>query len=90
MGKPHNAQVDSVEYTGNTVFPSDPYRLYFFVVMLGGASGTIEFGDGGGKIPLSATDKYIEPFVTPSSKVTIESTGSYIVIATGSTHQSAT
>jgi hypothetical protein len=67
----------SVEYTGNTVFPATANRAYFFIVMTVG-SGTIEFGGGGGKIPL-ATGYVLEPQVCPLSEISIESTGTYIV-----------
>lgn len=41
-------------------------------------TGTIEFGDGGGKIPLD-TGAFYEPLVCPISKISIETTGTFIV-----------
>lgn len=67
----------STEYTGNTVLPANKHRGYFFIIMVGTA-GTVEFGDGGGKIPLTSTGFY-EPTVAPIGKITIETTGTFVV-----------
>ena len=67
----------SKEYTGSQTFPFDQDRGYLFIVMTSGA-GTVEFGGGGGKIPL-AQDYHYEPLVCPTSEIVIETTGTYIV-----------
>lgn len=79
----------SKQYTGNTTFPVDQTRNYFFVVMLAGASGTIEFGEGGGKIPLQEGYHY-EPGTVSMGIIKIEATGDYVVNTNASTHNSAT
>lgn len=83
------AQVSSVEYTGNKTFGQDTQRGYLFVAMGAGAAGTIEFGNGGGKIPIAA-EGFIEPYIVPTSEFTIECTGSYVVLTTQSTHELVT
>ena len=67
----------SKEYTGNTVLPADEGRGYLFIVMKGTA-GTVSFGGGDGKIPLTATGFY-EPLVAPIGAVSIETTGTFVV-----------
>lgn len=67
----------SKEYTGNTILPADSTRGYFFIIMTDTA-GTVEFGSGGGKIPLSAGQFY-EPYVSPIGEISIETTGSFVV-----------
>jgi hypothetical protein len=70
----------SNEYTGNKLFGhpnSGKRRSFFYVVMISG-TGTIEFGDGGGLIPLSSSGIY---FSAKGANTTIEvvTTGTYIV-----------
>jgi hypothetical protein len=70
----------SVEYTGNKLFGhpnSGKRRSFFYVVMIAG-TGTIEFGEGGGLIPLSLSGIY---FSAEGANATIEvvTTGTYIV-----------
>lgn len=67
----------SKEYTGNTVLAANSQRGYFFVVMTGN-TGTVEFGGGGGKIPLTSTGFY-EPFVAPIGTISIETAGTFVV-----------
>lgn len=67
----------STEYTGNTVLPANSNRGYFFIVMVGTA-GTVAFGGGDGKIPLTATGFY-EPCVAPIGEISIETTGTFVV-----------
>jgi len=68
----------SKSYTGNTLLEVNLHRGYFFIVFTEG-SGTIEFGDGGGKIPLELGFHYA-PTVAPTSKISVESTGGTYVI----------
>lgn len=67
----------SVEYTGNTTFKADSTRGYFFIVMTVGA-GTIEFGDGGGEIPIAEGEHYNPP-VSPTTKITVRTAGTFVV-----------
>ncbi len=71
----------SYEETGNTVLPKNPNRTYFFIVFTVG-SGTIEFGGGGGKIPLG-TGYHYAPSLAPTSEISIESVGGTYVIHEG-------
>lgn len=56
----------SVSYTGSATFPANTQRGYLFIYVTLG-NYTIEFGDGGGKIPLPVDTAY-EPLVCPTSK----------------------
>jgi len=67
----------SKEYTGNTIFPPDKHRGFFFLVLTG-TSGTVEFGQGGGKLPLAAGDHYA-PNVAPIGEISVETAGTFIV-----------
>ncbi len=67
----------SKEYTGNLTLPFDQDRGYFFIVMTAG-TGTVEFGKGGGKIPLAEGNHYNPP-VTPTSQIDIETVGTYVI-----------
>lgn len=67
----------SKEYTGNTTFPFKQDRGYFLVAM-GNTAGTVELGAGGGKITLASNSEF-EPNVCPTSEITIETLGSYVV-----------
>lgn len=67
----------SREYSGNKEFEPNNNRSYFFIVMTSG-TGTIEFGKGGGKIPL-ATGQHYAPPVCPTGWINIESRGVYVV-----------
>lgn len=71
----------SYEVTGNHSLPADRNRSYFFIVCTVG-SGTIEFGKGGGKIPLKEGAHYNPPIV-PTSEIDIESTTGTFVIHEG-------
>lgn len=82
------AQVTSVGYTGNKTFSQDTLRSYLLIVMGATAAGTVEFGGGGGKIPIAA-EGFLEPLVVPTSKFTIKCTGDYVVLTTQSTHDTA-
>ena len=67
----------SREYTGNAVLPFKQDRGYFFIVMTTG-EGTVEFGGGGGKIPLAEGFHYA-PHVAPISEISIETSGTYVI-----------
>lgn len=68
----------SRQYSGDTTFPYDRDRGYFFVVMLAGSSGTVEFGGGGGQIPLAEGFHYA-PSVAPTSEIIVRATGNFVV-----------
>ena len=67
----------STGHTGNLDIPFDTNRTYFFVVMTT-AAGTVEFGGGGGLIPL-AINQFYEPSVCPISAISIVTTGDYVL-----------
>lgn len=71
----------STEHTGNLVLGKNPNRTYFFITFTSG-SGTIEFGGGGGKIPLG-TGYHYNPNVAPTSEISIETAGGTYVIHEG-------
>lgn len=77
-------QVESREYTGNTTFNTDPQRPYLFIVMTG-ADGTLELGGGGGKIPI-ANGSYYEPYIAPTCELKVETTGTFVMVSSASTH----
>ena len=67
----------SKQYTGGVTLPLDRNRSYFFIVCTEGAA-TVEFGGGGGKIPLPA-NAFLEPFVVPTSEIKVEGSGTVII-----------
>lgn len=71
------ANTQSVEYTGNQTFEANQNRRYFFIVMTSGA-GTIEFGNGGGAIPLAEGGHYC-PYVCPLSEISVVTAGTFVV-----------
>lgn len=71
--------VVSRRYTGTTTLPLNRNRSYFFVVMEGDSTGTVQFGRGGGLIPLGV-GFHFEPSVCPTSEIQVVSTGSYIIV----------
>lgn len=62
--------------TGTTTLKADAERVGFRVDMI--SDGTVEFGDGGGKVPVKAGSFY-EPLVCPIGTITIESSGGYVI-----------
>jgi len=80
-GTVHRANTRSYEESDDTVIPANKNRTYFFIVFITG-SGTIEFGGGGGLIPL-ANAAFYEPLVVPTSEISIASTGGVYVIHEG-------
>ena len=64
-----SSSTQSALYNGNTTLLGDTHRNYFFIIMITGTA-TIEFGAGGGEIPLPEKASY-EPLVAPTSEVTV-------------------
>ena len=64
------------EYTGNTTFPRDRQRSYFFITFTSG-TGTIRFGEDGGEIPIVESGHYNPPDST--AKITVTTTGTFVV-----------
>lgn len=73
----------STEHTGNLTIPYNQNRSMFFIVQTVG-TGTIEFGGGGGKIPLTEGVHY-NPNVVPTDEISIETTGTFVVHIAGQT-----
>lgn len=67
----------SIQYTGPLSLPENYNRAYFFIVVTTG-SVEIEFGDGGGRIPLAQGNHYC-PYVCPTSTIRITGTGTYVL-----------
>ena len=67
----------STGHTGNLVLEANNNRSYFLITMLT-VGGTIEFGGGGGLIPL-AINQFYEPFVCPTGEISIVTTGTYVL-----------
>lgn len=67
----------SLNFTAPTTFAENHNRKYFFVVCKSG-SIDLEFGGGGGLIPLAAGNHYC-PYVCPTSEVKITGSGTYVV-----------
>lgn len=67
----------SQEHTGDLILPINRSRSYFFIVMIT-AAGTLEFGQGGGEIPLSAGDHY-NPHICPTGEIHIRTAGDYVI-----------
>lgn len=72
---------------GTTTFGADQDRTYLLVVVDVGTLATIEFGEGGGLVPL--TD-FIEPTVAPISQFQIVSDGNYTVLTVASSFNKVT
>ena len=65
-------------YTGNITFPQDIHRGHFLIAV-GAVAATIEFGGGGGLMPLAANSVF-EPNVCPISSISVVTTGSYVIL----------
>ena len=74
----NTANLTSREYTGTTTLSANPNRTYFYVIMTSG-SGSVEFNNGGGQVPLAANSWY-EPYICPISEITITTTGACTVV----------
>lgn len=75
----------SKKYTGSHEFPHDENRQYMMILKDEGDT-TMEFGNGGGKIPVPA---FLEPYRVPISAMRIETTGSFLLVVDESTHKAA-
>ena len=74
----NNAQLVSTTYTGNTTLSAERGREYFLVQPTT-ADLTINFGTGSGSVTI-INGSYYEPYIAPSTEITITSTGSYVVV----------
>jgi hypothetical protein len=77
MATLHRVNSRSTAHSGDLVLPENRNRGYFFIVMTAGI-GTIEFGGGGGLIPL-ATGEHYNPPVAPTSEISIVTTGDFVL-----------
>ena len=68
----------STAHTGNLVIPANNNRSYFMIVITS-STGTIEFGNGGGLLPL-AQNQFYEPHVCPIGEISIVTAGTYVLI----------
>jgi hypothetical protein len=66
----------STAHTGNLVIEADRNRGYFFIVAQGDL--TMEFGGGGGEIPLKEGQHYC-PYVCPIGEIKVNSGNSYVI-----------
>ena len=71
----------STPHTGDLTLEADNSRGYFFIVFTVGA-GSIEFGQGGGQIPLTEGDHY-QPPVCPIGEIKINGAGSTYTLHMG-------
>jgi lysophospholipase L1-like esterase len=77
-GTSYGVEIVSKAYTGNQSFESNTTRKHFSITPAAGSAITVEFGGGGGAIPLTPSVTFQMP-VAPISKIDIVGTGSYIV-----------
>ena len=82
------AALVSKEYGGNWEFPAEPQRQYFSLFKLSG-NGSVELGKGGGVVPTQPGDRFTNSTIIPTSEITITSSGTFVVVATQSTHDTA-
>lgn len=75
---PNKCNMRSVAYTTTQTFPRDTDREYFYVYVVSG-SIVVEFGDGGGEIPI-ASGGFYEPIAIPTSKIVITPTGATFIV----------
>ncbi len=70
----------SKQYTTTKTWPADTGRGYLFIYVVSGDI-TVEFGGGGGAIPVTAGG-FFEPSATPTSEMVITPTAAvYIVLS---------
>ncbi len=74
----NNAQLVSTTYTGNTTIPAKRGREYFLVQPTT-ADITVKFAGGTGGV-LILNGSYYEPYIAPSTEITITTTGSFVVV----------
>ncbi len=71
------ANTISTEHSGDLLIPADNKRSYFFIVMTSGSAG-LEFGGGGGLVPLTEGAHYNPP-IAPVGAIRVVTEGTYIV-----------
>ena len=71
----------STSHSGDLVLPADKHRGYFFIVFTVNG-GSIEFGGGGGQIPLAVGEHY-QPPVCPIGEIKINAEGSTFTLHQG-------
>jgi hypothetical protein len=74
----NNAKLVSTTYTGNTTIPAQRGREYFLIQPTS-LPITIQFGEGSGAVTLPV-GSYYEPYIAPSTEITIVTTGSFVVV----------
>ena len=74
----NTANLTSKEYTSNTTLSANTNRTYFFIVMTSG-TGSVEFNDGGGQVPL-VENQFYEPYICPTSAISIVTSGACVVV----------
>ncbi len=74
----NNAKLVSTTYTGNTTIPAARGREYFLVQPTDLAI-TVQLGAGTGTITVPV-GSYYEPYIAPSTEITITTTGSFVVV----------
>ena len=74
----NNASLVSTTYTGNTVITGQRGREYFLIQPTT-LDLTISFGGGTGAITV-VVGSYYEPYIAPSTEMTITTTGSFVVV----------
>ena len=70
----------STGHIGNTTLPAFTSRGYLLIAMTAGSTGTINFGGGTGEIPLAA-DGWYEPYVVPTSEITVTTAGTFVIVS---------
>lgn len=79
--------VQSTLHVNSLSLVADPSRGRFEIVQLTGDS-TVEFGQGGGLLPIPAEYHYV-PTVCPTGQIDILTTGSYVIVTTSNLHEDA-
>jgi hypothetical protein len=74
----------SREYTGNQTFEQNTNRNYLLITMTVGtgtvALGTPAAGDTVGELPLPLVGSYYEPYVCPTGKIVVTTTGTFVMV----------
>lgn len=74
----NNAKLVSTTYTGNTTIPAKRGREYILIQPTT-TDLTVTMGGGTGAVTV-VTGSYYEPYIAPSTEVTITTTGSFVVV----------
>ena len=74
----NNAKLVSTTYTGNTTLTAQRGREYILIQPTS-AAVTITFDGGTGAIAI-ATGSYYEPYIAPSTEITITTVGTFVVV----------